>query len=141
MPNFMGISYPVLKTAKGFFYIQSGSKQIKSDLLQLLLTNPGERVMNPFFGTPLKKLVFDQNDATLQDAAREMIIQSIQRWEPRIVIQEIECSNQPDRTVLNKYDDYSNINNILFIRILFVEPDNIKEVQELVLEIPLAGVA
>lgn len=141
MPNFMGVPYPIQKTAKGFFYIQSGTKQIKSDLLQLLLTNPGERVMNPYFGTPLKKLVFDQNDTALQDAAREMIIQSIQRWEPRVVIQQIECSNQPDRTVLNKYDDFSNVNNILFIRILFFEPDNIKEVQELVLELPLAGVA
>lgn len=139
MANFMGVPYPVRKTAKGFFYIQTGTNQIKSDLLQLLLTNPGERVMNPFFGTPLKSLVFNPNDTALQEQARNMIIESIQRWEPRVVIEAIEVTNQIDRKTLNKLDDRSSIDNILFIRILFLEPDNIQEVQELVLEIPLAG--
>lgn len=137
----MGIPYPVRKTAKGFFYTESGINQIKADILQLLLTNPGERVMNPFFGTPLKRLIFNPNDITLQTEARNMILQAIQRWEPRIAIQEIEVTNSIDRTSLNLMDDRSSIDNILFIRILFFDPQDLKEVQELVLEIPLAGVA
>ena len=140
MRSFLGFPYPVVKSPKGYFYSQSGVSQIKSDLLILLLTNPGERVMQPAFGTPLRTLLFEPNDATTALAAKNMIINSIKRWEPRIAIQNIEVSTIVDKTSLNPTDDLSEIDHILFIRIIFVDPQNIKSVQELTLEVPL-GVA
>lgn len=139
MKSFLGIPYPIVKNPRGYLYSQDGIDQIKSDLLILLLTNPGERIMNPFFGTPLRQLIFDPNDITLQLKAKNMIINSISRWEPRVKIEQIEVSSRVDETSLNEYDDKSNLEHILFIRIVFIDPENIKEVQELVLEVPLAG--
>lgn len=138
MANFLGVPYPITKTPLGFLYSQNGINQIKSDLLALLLTNPGERVMNPNFGTPLRSLLFEQNDITLQYQAKNLIIQSIKRWEPRIAIQQINVSSNIDSTALNSNDDQSQKLNILFIQIIFVDPQNIKEVQELTLEVPLS---
>ena len=40
---------------------QNIKEQIKSNLLNLLLTYPGERVNLPFFGIGLKSLLFEQN--------------------------------------------------------------------------------
>jgi phage baseplate assembly protein W len=137
MKKFLGSPYPITKGPHGFFRTQSGVSQIKSDLLVLLLTNPGERVFLPDFGTPLKRLIFEQNDTALETLARNMIISSIERWEPRIVVNQIEVSSQASRSDLDSYDKYEDIDNILSIKIIFVDPDQISEVQELRLQIPL----
>ena len=139
MRNFLGLPYPVKKTSQGFFYSQSGINQIKSDMLVLLLTNPGERVMNPAFGTPLNKLLFEPNDPLLQVTARNMIANSIATWEPRIKIEQIQVQSKIDTGSLNKLDNKQELDHILSIKILFIDPQNIKEVQELLLEVPLSG--
>ena len=139
MANFLGLPYPTVKTPLGYWYSQSGVDQIKSDMLCLLLTTPGERVMLPEFGTPLKEILFEQNDTITAQKARNMIIASIRRWEPRIAVTDVQVSTKPDRSSLNKYDDLSQEEHILFIRILFRDPQNIKVIQELVLNVPLAA--
>lgn len=139
MADFLGIPYPVRPNSLGFFHSQGGANQIKSDLLILLLTNPGERCFLPDFGTPLRSLIFEPNDAALEIRAKKMIINAIQQWEPRIVIQQIQVSSKTDNELLNYLDDKSEVSHILWIKIMFVDPQNIKEVQELKLEIPLSG--
>lgn len=138
MSNFLGIPYPIIKNPQGFFRSQGGVDQIKSDLLILLLTNPGDRVMNPTFGTPLRKLFFEPNDGIVATSAKNMIIESIKRWEPRVAIQDIQVNSSVDNS-LNPLDNKTQSEHILFIRIMFIDPQNIKEVQELTLEVPLSG--
>jgi phage baseplate assembly protein W len=136
--TFAGAPYPIRKNSRGLFHTENGINQIKADLLILLLTNPGERPMLPTFGTPLKQLIFEPNDETLAEQARQMIINSIKTWEPRITVQEIEVTNSFDQD-LDPNDDKTEVDNILGIRIMFFDPQDIKEIQELKLEIPLAG--
>ena len=38
--SFKGVPYPITKTPKGFFYIQHGIDQIKSDLIVLFIFKP-----------------------------------------------------------------------------------------------------
>lgn len=135
--NFLGAPYPITKHPLGFFRTQSGIDQVKSDLLSLLLTTPGERVMLPEFGTPLKKLMFDPNDSAVASQAREMIIKAINIWEPRITVDAIEVSNSMSSKALNPADDLTNQEHILNIKIRFFDPNNISEIQELKLELPL----
>ncbi len=139
MANFLGLPYPTTKNPKGYWYSQSGIDQIKSDMLTLLLTNPGERVMLPNFGTPLRRILFEQNDGVAASRVRQMIINSLKQWEPRIAITQVEVSPQVDRNSLEASDNLTQEEHILFIRILFIDPQNIKEVQELVLNVPLAS--
>lgn len=138
MANFLGLPYPVTKNPLGFFKTQSGISQIKSDLLSLLLTNPGERVFLSEYGTPLKKLIFEQNDAVLEAKAKNMISASISKWEPRIAVSQIEVSSSIPSSSLNPIDNPGeDVDNILYIKITFVDPEQISEVQELILQIPL----
>jgi phage baseplate assembly protein W len=137
MANFLGLPYPVVKNPLGFFKTQSGISQIKSDLLSLLLTNPGERVFLADFGTPLKRLIFEQNDAVLEATAKNMISESISKWEPRIAVSQIEVSREIPGSSLNPMDPREDVDNILYINIKFVDPEKISEVQELRLQIPL----
>lgn len=137
--KFTGLQYPLVKTPRGILAKKKGVDQIKSDLLQLLLTNPGERVMLPQFGTPLRTLFFEPNDRFVVNQARQMIIDSISTWEPRVPIEAIEISNTIDENDLNPNDDKSEIESILSIKIRFFDPNNIQEIIELVLEVPLGG--
>jgi phage baseplate assembly protein W len=135
--RFLGCPYPIVKNPLGFFKTQKDLAQIKADLLILLLTNPGERVFLPNFGTPLKSLIFEQNDAALEIRARELIIESINRWEPRITVSSIEVT-RPTRQNLNRDDALQDLDNILYINIRFFDPEQITNIQELKLEIPLS---
>lgn len=137
--KFKGIPYPIIPDARGLFHTQSGIDQVKADLLSLLLTNPGERVFMPTYGTPLRSLLFEQNDQDLVSAARGMIIQSIGDWEPRITVDAIEVTNGLEQDGLDEHDDLTEQGAILSIRIAFFDPENILDLQELVLRLPLGG--
>lgn len=85
-----GFPFPVDRGSKrGFFYKAVNHEVIKSDLLQLLLTEPGERVMLPYFGTGLRRMMFEQKDSLSGDEMRVLIINAIAGYEPRIVVHEV----------------------------------------------------
>ena len=137
MEKFIGLQYPLVKTAKGSLAKKNGVDQIKADLLQLLLTNPGERVMLPEFGTPLRKLIFEPNDFVIENQAKALIAASIQQWEPRVAINAIEVTSNFNRDELNIDDTGDELEKILGIKIEIIDPEDITEIQVLELEVPL----
>ena len=124
MSTLLGFNYPVTPSSLGYFYSAKDTDVLKADLLQLLLTNPGERIMTPEYGTGLRRLVFDPADAILAQAAKDVINTAIRRWEPRIAVTAINTSVDEE-------------NNLLKISIEFVDPQNINEVEVLDVELPL----
>lgn len=136
--KFKGYRYPLLKDPRGIFWPASGVDQIKSDMLQLLLTNFNERVMLTDFGMNLNEFLFEQANGDLITSVRQRIIEKLTEFEPRITVSEIDISYNPDDS-LNPDDDQAQNGQILFIRIQFIDPENITEVQELRLELPLGG--
>jgi phage baseplate assembly protein W len=137
--KYPGVPYPITKNPKGFFFIQDGINQIKSDMLILLLTNPGERVMLPTYGTPLRKLMFEPNDPKLIIETKNMIARSLKLWEPRVAITQIEVKNGLDQYSKPLGEDNTESDGVLLIRILFVDRAKIDQVNELKLEVPIAS--
>lgn len=137
--SFKGVPYPITKTPKGFFYIQSGVDQIKSDMIVLLLTNPRERVMLPEFGTPLRKVLFNPNDALVVRQTKEMIVASLKAWEPRVAIENIYIQNKLDQASANPEDTNPDNEQVLLIRITFFDRLDITTINELKLEVPIGA--
>lgn len=140
--NFLGAPYPIIRHPRGFLRTQYGVNQVKSDLLCLLLTEPGERVMLPEFGTPLKQFFFEPNDTEIVDRVKEVVSNSIKTWEPRIAVTNIKVSTQNTDNIeqkLNADDPGEDTGHILIISIEFTDFDNIQKVEELKLEIPMGG--
>ena len=138
--NFLGAAYPITNHPRGFLRTQSNVDQIKSDLLVLLLTEPGERVMLPEFGTPLRQYFFEPNDSSLSSKVKKTISDSITMWEPRIAVQNISVSLGSDVvSSLNSLDLKQDIGHILLIKIDFVNFNDIQKLEQLSLEIPLGG--
>jgi phage baseplate assembly protein W len=137
--KYPGLPYPITKNPKGFFFIQDGVDQVKADMLILLLTNPGERVMLPNYGTPLRKLIFEPNDPRLIIETKNIIARSLKLWEPRVAITQIYVQNGLDKISRNPNDDQTETDGVLLIRILFVDRAKIDEVFEIKLEVPVNG--
>jgi hypothetical protein len=55
------------------------------------------------------------------------------------VITNIEVKNKIEKSSLNKSDTNDEIDGILFIKVKFVDPENITEIEELAIERPLGG--
>ena len=98
--------------------------------------------MMPNYGTPLRRLFFQQNSPSLIDQARNMILDSIRAWEPRIVVRSLIITNSDDgnqNILKNTIPDYQNNSHILLIKLQYSILSNIQGIQNLVLQVPLTG--
>jgi phage baseplate assembly protein W len=66
---------------------------IRSDLLHLLLTNKGERLYLPDFGSDLKKYIFEPNDSITHEQIRDNLNETIKRYIPNLIINDISFNN------------------------------------------------
>ena len=93
----IGVAFP-LDDVNLFSGTQTVKEQVKSNLLNLLLTIPGERINQPNFGIGLKNLLFEQGID--KDALHETINQQIQIYIPEIDILETKIQPVEDENLL-----------------------------------------
>lgn len=86
-----GLSIPFrINRVTGSVVIQKNSaEKLKENLIHILLTGIGERVMNRNYGGGLRQLLHDPNNDALRSIVQHQIAKSIGRWEPRIVLQNV----------------------------------------------------
>ena len=93
----IGVAFPLDETNM-FKGTKTLSAQIKSNLINLLLTQPGERVNQPNFGVGLKNLLFEQNID--QDLLNETINEQIKRFIPEITLKKVTTGLSKDEHTL-----------------------------------------
>lgn len=82
-----GMYYPVgWNTNKGYFTKVAGVELVKQNLLQLLGTSRGERVMLPNYGCNLRKYLFQPLDEQTFNAIKNEILFSINKYSKGIEI-------------------------------------------------------
>lgn len=60
--------------------VESLSGHVRDELIQLILTNLGERAFLPEFGGGARRLVFENVDTTTRGVTKAMLTQAISRW-------------------------------------------------------------
>ena len=91
--TYIGLELPMTHTQNGFFNrTKTALEQTKSNIRNLLLTNKGERLGNPTFGTNLRSLVFSQENTDLESRVEEEIRASMGEFLPFINIVSIETN-------------------------------------------------
>ena len=101
----IGVSIPF--NAGGVFNQTYSTKdQIKSNLINLLLTLRGERIENPEFGTNLLRLVFEQLDDQLYSTIQDEISSSVSRFIPEITLLNIVLTPNIDSNTIFIEIDY-----------------------------------
>ena len=101
----IGVSLPF--NGPGVFKSTYTTKdQIKSNLINLLLTNVGERVMNPTFGCELKKFIFEGITDLNLDILEQSLKRSISIFIPEITVTDIEFNSNQDNNIINLTINY-----------------------------------
>ena len=73
---------------------------LKSNLLHLLLTNKGERLYLPDFGSDLRKFIFEPNDKITHDEIKDHINQSVKQYFSQVEITNISFENIENEQVI-----------------------------------------
>lgn len=73
-----------------------GDASVRQAILLLLITQPGERVMRPQYGSLLHRLIFAPNNATTAGLAIHYVRQALARWEPRVEVLDVDAGADPD---------------------------------------------
>lgn len=97
MVKYYGFNMPFMGGPQNILSRQEDIQLIRNDILQLLLTLPGERVMRPQFGTPLRGLVFDTLTSEDLASAQDQIARAIRDNEPRVLVESVVLQQDADR--------------------------------------------
>jgi phage baseplate assembly protein W len=89
----IGVSLPFNKP---FTSTYTTKDQIKSNLVNLLLTDIGERVMNPNFGCNLKRYLFENINDVNSEKVKNAVLSSVGYYIPEITINSIAITPNTD---------------------------------------------
>ncbi len=96
----IGVSLPF--NAPGVFNKTYSTKdQIKSNLVNLLLTDKGERIMNPEFGADLRRSLFDNITDSNIELLKLKIVDAINIFIPEIELGTVDIVANPDYNTLD----------------------------------------
>lgn len=70
--------------------------QAKENLINLLLTRKGERLIHTNFGSDLMRIIFEPNVAQLKEIISEVITEPVTYWLPYIIINNIDIVTPED---------------------------------------------
>lgn len=84
-------------------------EQVKYNLINLILTDPGEKILNPTFGVGLRRYLFEPeiDEDILQDIIQTQITRNI----PYVTLNNVAIQNDPDKNTSYVTIDYSLINS------------------------------
>ena len=96
MATYYGFNPPFLGGPEGVLSRQEDDRLIKNDILQLLLTVPGERVMRPDFGVNLRNFVFEPGTNADLTILQSDIRYQIEAQEPRVIVNFVDINQNLD---------------------------------------------
>jgi phage baseplate assembly protein W len=102
----IGVSLPFKGPFKSTY---TTAVQIKSNLINLLLTAKGERVMNPNFGCNIKKQLFENINAGTEQKVINSIIEAVNTFIPEIELLNIVVNPNTDFNAMDVTIDYKII--------------------------------
>ena len=99
-----GWSWPAGVGHRGGIALVSGDTELCQAIRLILGTALGERPMRPEFGCGIHDLVFDPSDSTLAGLVAHEVRASLLRWEPRVDVEDVQVTFDPDRPGLALID-------------------------------------
>ena len=101
----IGVSLPF--NGPGVFNSTYSTKeQTKSNLVNLLLTSTGERIMNPNFGTELRRFLFEGINEDNIGLLKTSLLDSISIYIPGITVTSIDVASNPDYNLIDLSVNY-----------------------------------
>ena len=106
-----GIDFPFIESLTGDYLKMSTSpeKEVRANLIHLILTKKGSRYYLPDFGTRIYEYIFDQNDMVTFNLIEEEIREGCKKYLPNLDINSIKVISSEDDsdpvTTVDEEDD------------------------------------
>lgn len=84
-----GFPFPFKVDQAGGITFVEGADKLRQNVVQLLLTDIGERVMRRDYGGGVRALVQDPNNDPLRAIVQHQLSKALAAWEPRAKVQQI----------------------------------------------------
>jgi phage baseplate assembly protein W len=91
-----GFGFPLRVGEDGRLVWSEGEENIRESIRLILLTEPKERLMLPEFGCGLSRFLMEPNNVATRAQIRERVTRSLEKWEPRIVVESVSVEEAPD---------------------------------------------
>lgn len=93
------IGWPLLPLpdATGRLVWPSLERSVADQIRVILLTRPGEQLMRPEYGAGLENLLHEPNTLNTRRRIQELVTESLNRWEPRVVVDDVAVDPVPDQ--------------------------------------------
>ena len=105
-PNIkVGIDLPIRRDdiEDGWFAsTKTTIEAVKNNIINLLNTNQGERLMQPTLGLDLRSLLFEQMTTETIMSVQNKILDTFQRWLPFVEVRDIRINNEAVEDNLNQ---------------------------------------
>jgi len=95
-----GLAFPFRAGPHGGIAFASGEEDVREAILLILSTSPGERRVRPEFGCDVHQFVFHNLTSETFGYIDRAIRVALDRWEPRIVLDDIAFLPDPDGAIL-----------------------------------------
>ena len=105
-PKGIGISVLYSNNTSVFNSTITTKDQIKSNLINYVLTNKGERLYDPNFGGDIRRAIFEANDDKTFDNITARLETEILQYVPNIILQSIIIKRDPDNNLVNIIINY-----------------------------------
>jgi len=94
----------------GELFVKKDAAAVKQAVKNLIQTNHFEKPFLPFFGGNIREMLFELADEDIEEDAEERIIEAINIFEPRALVQTVNVKSDPDRNSLDVYIEFQVIN-------------------------------
>ncbi len=96
------ISWPLLPVPddQGYMRFPSLEKSVRQSIQIILRTRPGERLMRAEFGGGLEQMLNEQNTLAVRRDIKDLVTESLERWEPRMLVDRVEVWEVPEDPTL-----------------------------------------
>jgi phage baseplate assembly protein W len=98
MATTYGIDFPFRDSLKGDYVklTTTPEREVRANLIHLLLTRRGSRYFLPDFGSRLYQYIFDQNDSVTFDLIEDEIRESVKKYIPNLDITKLDVMSAED---------------------------------------------
>tara|TARA_B100001109_G_C18542567_1_gene325782 strand:- start:41 stop:478 length:438 start_codon:yes stop_codon:yes gene_type:complete len=88
------------KKPSGDIFKKIEAEAVKQSVKNIVSTNPGEKPFNMDFGSDITGMLFELSNGMANYAVKDQITNSINKYEPRARVLDIECNDDPDANSL-----------------------------------------
>lgn len=115
-------------TETGYVLVKDYTKLVKQNFKNLLLTVPGERMMDPNFGIGIKRFLFEIDSPLLYDRISSKVRQQVNRYLPYLDIENIIFNSATEDPTM----DLNSLGVIIEYRIVPLELSDQLEITTIV---------